>query len=167
MKLSGNNKHNTTSREYTKKTLSVLLAAGLVFGGAGAVFADGASGVAASTAAPVSLTATGAFSDVKTGFWAEKHIYKLAAQGIIVGNNGKFRPGDPVTQQEAVLMALRFMKLENKAAGSSVATALPTGFDVSNYYKPYVVLAFQQNVLDKATEMAADNLKTSDRKSVV
>lgn len=161
MKLSGNNKHNTTSREYTKKTLTVLLAAGLVFGGAGAVFADGASAVAASTAAPVSLTATGAFSDVKTGFWAEKHIYKLAAQGIIVGNNGKFRPGDPVTQQEAVLMALRFMKLENKAAGSSVATALPTGFDVSNYYKPYVVLAFQQNVLDKATEMAADNLKTS------
>lgn len=78
-----------------------------------------------------------------------------------MGNNGKFRPGDPVTQQEAVLMALRFMKLENKASANSVATALPTGFDVSNYYKPYVVLAFQQNVLDKATEMTADNLKTS------
>ncbi|BCG59856.1 S-layer homology domain-containing protein [Paenibacillus sp. URB8-2] len=159
--MSGNNKHNNNSREYTKKTISFLLAGAMVFGGAGAVFADGASAAGASATASMTVSKTGAFSDVSSGFWAEKHIYKLAAQGIIVGNNGKFRPGDPVTQQEAVLMALRFMKLENKASANSVATALPTGFDVSNYYKPYVVLAFQQNVLDKATEMTADNLKTS------
>ncbi|MFD1774226.1 S-layer homology domain-containing protein [Paenibacillus rhizophilus] len=159
--MSGNNKRNNNSREYTKKTISVLLAGAMVFGGAGAVFADGASAAGASATASMTVSKTGAFSDVSSGFWAEKHIYKLAAQGLIVGNNGKFRPGDPVTQQEAVLMALRFMKLENKAAANSVATALPTGFDVSNYYKPYVVLAFQQNVLDKATEMSADNLKSS------
>lgn len=128
----------------------------MVFGGASAVFAD----TAATTPTSTTTQSVGIFSDVKTGFWAEKHIYKLASQGIVVGNNGLFRPGDSVTQQEAVLMALRFMKLQDKVDASS-AVALPTDFKVTNYYKDYVVLAFQQGLLDKATEMAPDNLKTS------
>jgi hypothetical protein len=128
----------------------------MIFSSASAVFAD----TAATTAATTTTQSVGIFSDVKTGFWAEKHIYKLASQGIVVGNNGLFRPGDSVTQQEAVLMALRFMKLQDKVDTSS-AVALPTDFKVSNYYKDYVVLAFQQGLLDKATEMAPDNLKTS------
>ncbi len=110
--------------------------------------------------------APGLFSDVKTGFWAEKHIYKLAAQGLVVGNNGLFRAGDSVTQQEAVLIALRFMKLEDKV-NTGTDVVLPTNFQVSNYFKPFVVLAFQQGLLDKTVEMSADNLKTSwgDRKA--
>lgn len=126
-----------------------------MFGGASAVFAD-----TATTSTSTTVQAEGIFKDVKTGFWAEKHIYKLASQGIVVGNNGLFRPGDSVTQQEAVLMALRFMKLQDKVDTTS-AVALPTDFKVTNYYKDYVVLAFQQGLLDKATEMAPDNLKTS------
>ncbi len=144
-----------------RKAVSVLLAGAMALGGAEAVLADSAAAgntaVAATTAA---TTKTGVFTDVSSGFWAEKHIYKLAAQEIILGSDGKFRPGDPVTQQEAVLMALRFMKLDEQATGAA-STALPTGFNVSNYYKPYVVLAFQRNVLDKATEMAPGNLKTA------
>lgn len=132
------------------------MAGAMIFSGASAVFAD----TAATTAATTTTNSVGIFSDVKTGFWAEKHIYKLASQGIVVGNNGLFRPGDSVTQQEAVLMALRFMKLEDKVDNSS-AVALPTDFKVSNYYKDYVVLAFQQGLLDKTTEMSPDNLKTS------
>ncbi|QWU14580.1 S-layer homology domain-containing protein [Paenibacillus sophorae] len=159
--MSGLNKYNYYCKGYTKKAISVLLAGAIAFGGAGTVLADSApAGNTAVAASTPSAVRTGAFSDVNSGFWAEKHIYKLAAQEIIIGNNGKFRPGDPVTQQEAVLMALRFMKLDDQASGGT-ATALPTGFDVSNYYKPYVVLAFQRNVLDKTTEMAAENLKTS------
>lgn len=52
------------------------------------------------------------FSDVNLGFWAEKHIHKLAALDILKGNNGKFRPNDDVTQQEAITMAIRFMGLQ-------------------------------------------------------
>jgi hypothetical protein len=131
------------------------MAGTMIFSGASAVFAD-----TAATAATTTTQSVGIFSDVKTGFWAEKHIYKLASQGIVVGNNGLFRPGDSVTQQEAVLMALRFMKLQDKVDTSSTV-ALPNDFKVTNYYKDYVVLAFQQGLLDKATEMAPDNLKTS------
>ncbi|WP_036642850.1 S-layer homology domain-containing protein, partial [Paenibacillus durus] len=155
------NKYNYYSKGYTKKAISVLLAGVVAFGGAGTVLAESApAGNRVGGVSSPSAAGTGAFSDVTSGFWAEKHIYKLAAQEIIIGNNGKFRPADPVTQQEAVLMALRFMKLDDQASGGT-ATALPEGFDVSNYYKPYVVLAFQRNVLDKTAEMAADNLKTS------
>ncbi|MNO52672.1 S-layer protein sap precursor [compost metagenome] len=143
-------------KAYSTKAVSAVMAGAMIFGGASAVFAD----TAATTAAPTTTQSVGIFSDVKTGFWAEKHIYKLASQGIVVGNNGLFRPGDSVTQQEAVLMALRFMKLQDKVDNSS-AVALPNDFKVSNYYKDYVVLAFQQGLLDKATEMSPDNLKTS------
>lgn len=134
----------------------------MVLGGAGAAFADNTSStVGAAAAAPQSaVTPSGVFSDVKAGFWAEKHIIKLATQGIVVGNNGLFRPGDSVTQQEAVLMALRFMKLQGNV-NINTDVVLPNNFLVTNYYKPYVILAFQQGLLDKSTEMAADNLKTS------
>lgn len=140
---------------YSTKAISAVMAGVMMFGGASAVFAD-----TATTSTSTAAQAEGIFKDVKTGFWAEKHIYKLASQGIVVGNNGLFRPGDSVTQQEAVLMALRFMKLQDKVDTTS-AVALPTDFKVTNYYKDYVVLAFQQGLLDKATEMAPDNLKTS------
>ncbi|WP_150273666.1 S-layer homology domain-containing protein [Paenibacillus tepidiphilus] len=163
--MSGQKKLKPTLKSYTSKVASAALAGAMVFGGAGAAFADTAAAAQTSQTAQSTQTTTtaapaGAFSDVKTGFWAEKHIYKLAAQGIVVGNNGLFRPGDSVTQQEAVLMALRFMKLTGNV-DTSTNVVLPANFEVSNYYKPYVVLALQQGLLDKSTEMAESNLKTA------
>ncbi|MCY9515845.1 S-layer homology domain-containing protein [Paenibacillus apiarius] len=101
------------------------------------------------------VTASGVspmFSDVKLGHWAEKHIHKLAALGILKGNNGKFRPGDDVTQQEAITMAIRFMGLEGEL-NTTETVALPADFKVGAYFKPYVVLAFQKGLLDKKEEM--------------
>lgn len=161
--LSAQKRSSHPMKAYSTKAISAVLAGAMVLGGASSAFADAATVAATTPAAvttPTTTAATGIFSDVKTGFWAEKHIYKLASQGIVVGNNGLFRPGDSVTQQEAVLMALRFMKLQGKV-DIDTAVALPAGFEVSNYYKAYVVLAFQQGLLDKTTEMASDNLKTA------
>jgi len=92
------------------------------------------------------------FSDVKSGFWAEKHITKLALEKILLGNNGKFRPNDPVTQQEAVTMAIRYMNLEKELDATS-SVAFQSGFVVDNYFKPYVALAFSKGLLDKNEEM--------------
>ncbi|AIQ59489.1 hypothetical protein PBOR_23000 [Paenibacillus borealis] len=160
--MSGQKRLKRSVQSYSAKAVSAVLAGAMVLSGAGAAFADSTT-AGTSTAAVTTQTAAaaaGIFSDVKTGFWAEKHIYKLATQGIVVGNNGLFRPGDSVTQQEAVLMALRFMKLQGNV-NTSTDVVLPADFLVTNYYKPYVVLAFQQGLLDKTVEMAADNLKTS------
>ncbi|OKP86833.1 hypothetical protein A3844_12575 [Paenibacillus helianthi] len=160
--MSGQKRSKRSIHTYSSKAATVILAGTMVLGGAASAFADTAAPVTTSAVTNVTApaAAAGIFTDVKSGFWAEKHIYKLASQGIVVGNNGLFRPGDSVTQQEAVLMALRFMKLQgNVNTGTDVV--LPTDFKVTNYYKPYVVLAFQQGLLDKTVEMAADNLKTS------
>ena len=161
--LSGNNnKSSRPTKGYSTKAVSVVLAGAIALSGAGAAFADSAvpTTTAATTTAVTAPVSSSAFTDVKSGFWAEKHIYKLAAQGIVIGNNGNFRPNDPVTQQEAVLMALRFMKLQNMVDKDG-QVALPADFKVSNYYKSYVVLAFQQKLLDKTLEMAPTNLTTS------
>lgn len=135
----------------------------MAFGGAGAAMADTQAASSAPAAQPAAAAA-GIFNDVKAGYWAEKHIYKLAGQGIILGNAGQFRPGDSVTQQEAVLMALRFMMTDDQAT-SNVATALPDGIEVSAYFKPYVVLAFQQGLLDKGQEGAAEGKGTWGERS--
>ncbi|WP_160031982.1 S-layer homology domain-containing protein [Paenibacillus sp. An7] len=115
------------------------------------------AGVAGAETAPVSVTAkaaTGMFSDVKSGYWAEKHIYKLASQNILLGNNGLFRPGDAVTQQEAITMAIRFVNKESELPAADKAK-LPTGISTSNYFKSYVSLAFDLGLVNEKEEANA------------
>lgn len=138
---------------YSKKAVAAVIAGMMALGTGTAVFAD-----TVSTTTSASVTASGLFSDVKSGYWAEKHIYKLASQAILLGDKGLFRPNDSVTQQEAVTMAIRFAGLEDKI-NSNAAVALPTNMQVNTYFKPYVALALQQNLLDKTAENAAVNSK--------
>ncbi|REE88598.1 S-layer family protein [Paenibacillus taihuensis] len=91
------------------------------------------------------------FSDVPAGHWAEKHIAKLSMQGIIKGTNGKFNPADNISQQEAIALAIRFIGKEQNVKADD-AIVFPESFDVSTYFKPYVVLAFQLGLLDQAEE---------------
>lgn len=126
----------------------------MVMGSGTAVFADNAS----NNTAAQSTAASALFKDVKSGYWVEKHIYKLASQSILLGNNGLFRPNDNVTQQEAVTMAIRFAGLEGKV-DKNASVALPANMQVNNYFKPYVALAIQQNLLDKTSENAASDSK--------
>lgn len=93
------------------------------------------------------------FNDVTSSHWAEKHISKLALQGIITGYNGEFRPSDTVTRQEAVLMALRFAGLEDEVQANDVI-AYPSSFVVSSFYKAYIALAFDKGLLDREDEYA-------------
>lgn len=140
-------------RRTTKKAVSTMLVTAMCLSGGAAVFAD--QGVAAVTTAQTSASAL-IFSDVQDGFWAEKHIYKLAAEGIILGDAGKFRPADSVTQQEAITMAIRFMNLESKLGDGAGA---PADMKVGNYFKPYLELALQHNLIDKTEELKATGAK--------
>ncbi|MBE9918148.1 S-layer homology domain-containing protein [Paenibacillus donghaensis] len=144
----------SNSLSHSKKIASAVMVGMMAFGSGTAVFAD-----TATVATTQTVTTGGLFSDVKSGYWAEKHIYKLASQGILLGNNGLFRPNDSVTQQEAVAMAIRFAGLEDRI--SKNAEALPDKMQANNYFKPYVALALQQNLLNKATENVASTSKES------
>lgn len=134
---------------HSKKVVSAVMAGLIAFGG-GASIVSADEEAANATTANAPQTAINVFSDVNTGYWGEKYIYQLAAQGIVTGNNGKFRPNDPVTQQEAVTMAIRFLSMQDQL--SSGAATLPTNVKVNDYFTKYVELAFQQNLLDKQKE---------------
>lgn len=145
-------KPSDINTKHSKKMVSAMLAS-LMALSAGA-------GVAGADTAPAAVTtaAQGAFSDVKSGYWAEKHIYKLASLDILVGDRGLFRPGDAVTKQEAVTIAIRFMNQKSSLpAGSSVK--LPAGISTSEYAKSYVSLAFELGLLEEAEESQGSSEK--------
>ncbi|NGZ74301.1 S-layer homology domain-containing protein [Saccharibacillus alkalitolerans] len=131
--------------------LAVMMGAS---GGSFALAAETAP-TAAAPAAAASATVPAGFSDVKSGYWAEKHIYKLAAQGIVLGQNGQFKPGDNITRQEAITMAIRFIGAESEL-GSAETAVLPNGLTVSNYFKPYVDLALDKGLIKSAEESDAE-----------
>ncbi|MBP1999609.1 hypothetical protein J2Z69_000628 [Paenibacillus shirakamiensis] len=139
----------------TQKAMSAMLVTAISLSGGTAAFAA-TSTTPVTTAVPNTTVSTGIFTDVTNGYWAEKHIYKLAAQGIILGDKGKFRPNDNITQQEAVALAIRFMNAGSKLpATPSVPDKLKTGV----YFKPYVALALELKLLDSTEELAATSAK--------
>lgn len=145
------------------KAAAWLLALSLTAGGtvsAAAVPYDTTSNVTATNAVGTSASAT-PFSDVAPAHWAEKHISKLAFQGIIVGNNGLFRPSDSVTRQEAIVMAIRFAGLEGQLDRDE-AVVFPTSFHVDNYFVPYVVLAFEKGLIDQIEQFSIADAEGKD-----
>ncbi|MCK9857493.1 S-layer homology domain-containing protein [Paenibacillus sp. ATY16] len=90
--------------------------------------------------------------------WAQKHVSKLALQGIINGyktssGTTEFRPLKSVSQEEAVVMALRFAGLEGEVDPDGIV-AYPDSFKVSSYAKPYIIVAFKNGLLDQNDEYA-------------
>lgn len=138
-----------------------IIAGALAFSllaGSPAVVSLGTTGVAYAAAAQNTP-----FSDVSAGHWAEKHIAKLALQGIVNGyTGGTFRPNNNVTQEEAVVMALRFAGLADEA-NLDESIVYPDSFKIGAYFKPYIMLAFKKGLLDQKLEyeLAAGNTKTA------
>ena len=154
-----------------KKALLTTLVFSMI--SAGAAYADESETGAGAAAEQAGTTAAGdssaqsavrpstPFTDVKNGHWAEKHIAKLNLQGIVQGYQGKFRPADNVTQQEAVVMALRFMGLAD-GINTDDPVILPSAFTVNKSYKAYVAVALQHNLLDQDEEYVTDASGSED-----
>lgn len=138
---------------HIKRTAAtLLLTLTFIVSGAAAYADDAASTNDAAGSSIAGTTAqTPLFSDVKSGFWAEKHIYKLASEGIILGDNGQFRPNDPVTQQEVIKLAISFMNISGKLDDSAKP---PEGLQATAYFQPYVALAVKEKLIDSAEEIA-------------
>ncbi|MCD9021094.1 S-layer homology domain-containing protein [Cohnella silvisoli] len=100
------------------------------------------------------------FSDVVAGHWAEKHINKLALQGILKGGtDGKFNPNNSVSRQEAVIIALRFMGIDTEASPTDVIV-IPSVLVIKNDYKHYLNLALKKKLLVVDEEVALANKET-------
>ncbi|RXZ80199.1 S-layer homology domain-containing protein [Paenibacillaceae bacterium] len=135
---------NMTKRSIFYKTFILALVFSLTATlTAGAAFADEATTGGERMATP--------FADVAKGHWAEKHIAKLALQGIVEGTGTQFAPNRSVSRQDAVIMAIRFLGKKEEVANAATVT-FPDTFKVKDYAKPYVVFAFQEGLLINAEE---------------
>ncbi len=98
-------------------------------------------------------TALAAFSDVPSDHWAAKNIYKMHARGVVAGYlDGTFKPGETVTQVEAVVMAVRTMGLQASYFG--VLPELP--FPVPKWAENEVRLALRQGLLKSTDQFDAN-----------
>jgi hypothetical protein len=148
---------NGWKMKWVKRIVSVSAAVVLTAAGwpsLGTGYAAEQSSAGGAVDSPNGSASIGAFTDVQAGHWAEKHILKLAAQGIVKGDRGKFNPSGNVTRQDAVIMAIRMMGLEQRL-DREMAVVFPERFEVRNYAKPYVSLAFEIGLLDQDAEYAA------------
>jgi hypothetical protein len=91
------------------------------------------------------------FPDVRNGHWAEKHINRLYLQGLILGySDGTYQPAKPVSREEAVLIALRFLGKAEDVPDTEVF--FPSYFQVGGYFKNYVNEAFMTGLLSSVEE---------------
>jgi hypothetical protein len=124
-------------------SLKLLLAVLLVFG------TIGTAGYAAETA----VGDKAKFTDT-SAHWANKYISKMAMLDIVRGyTDGSFRPDNPVSRQEAVLMALRLLGLEDDAEHATINAIY--GFETDAYFKPYVDYAFSIGLVSNLEELSS------------
>lgn len=89
------------------------------------------------------------FKDVGKDFWARFFIEKMFAKRIIVGYpGGWFKPGNPVSHLEAIIMALRIMGWEDEIDwGKEVPKNLENRFKVWDQGYYYIAKAVEKGIV--------------------
>lgn len=98
-------------------------------------------------------TAGTSFNDVDTSSWSYKYITKVAALGFTVGDDiGKFNPDSPVSHQEAVSMAIRFLGIENPSVQAGNLT-----LTTDAWARDWVLLAIDKGLIVPSEENGTAN----------
>ncbi|HZK18204.1 MAG TPA: S-layer homology domain-containing protein [Clostridia bacterium] len=80
------------------------------------------------------------FPDVADDFWAAKYIVKMDLRGVVDGYpDGSFKPGDNVTEEEALKMAVYNAGLQGEVEIADELLYLP--FDVSDWARKVAIVA--------------------------
>ncbi|GAB2691835.1 S-layer homology domain-containing protein [Paenibacillus thermoaerophilus] len=91
------------------------------------------------------------FPDVGADHWAVKHVAKLAIQDIVRGDDqGRYNPDSPVSRQDALIMIVRLLGLEDEALANKLEVVMP--IEVRPDAKPYVVQALDSKWIDLGRE---------------
>lgn len=94
------------------------------------------------------LTASKAFTDVKSGVWYETQVNASVDAGLINGyTDGTFRPNQNITHQEMITMLVNALKYGDASAEikKTSSSAYPEGLPA--WAKPYYTLAFERGIL--------------------
>lgn len=86
------------------------------------------------------------FQDVQ-GRWSEKDVARMQAKGVVAGDQGKYRPLDPVTGQEALAMLIRVLGKEGQTAGQTLPAGYPNLEAASPWAKGVIALAVREGLI--------------------
>ncbi|GAB4271885.1 S-layer homology domain-containing protein [Thermincola ferriacetica] len=99
------------------------------------------------------------FDDVEEAKWAAEFIAKMKAKNVISGYpDGTFRPNQPVSRVEAIVMAVRLMGLEKEAQAKSAESVKLHFKDAAllekqyPWAKGYVITALEKGLFDTTEE---------------
>lgn len=90
------------------------------------------------------------FKDIPLNHWGIKDIIKLNQQKVVTGySDGKFYPAKPVTQIEALLMAVRNLGIKTPVSSANLNRPLPVTVPswVEKDYKKEVLYAIEKGLL--------------------
>lgn len=91
------------------------------------------------------------FIDMGDGHWATKHVRKIGLLGITSGDDqGRYNPTQNITREQAVLMVVNLLGLQEEAKANTVQVNL--GFHVSNWAEMYVKYAVVKELIDLQEE---------------
>ncbi|HHX51732.1 MAG TPA: S-layer homology domain-containing protein, partial [Clostridia bacterium] len=86
------------------------------------------------------------FKDV-AGHWAEKNIARMYAKGVVAGYGEEYKPNDPITKEQAVVMLIRVLGLESDTHGQTIPVTFRNPDAVSAYARPSVALAVNRGIV--------------------
>jgi hypothetical protein len=86
------------------------------------------------------------FRDV-AGHWAEQSIARMYAKGVVAGYGEEYKPNDPITKEQAVVMLIRVLGLEAEAKDQTIPVTFRNPDKVSPYARPAVALAVQRGIV--------------------
>ena len=143
----------------SKYFLNLLLVFFLVFNFTSIGFAEGKTKPVSQEKAPRNIKEsreeiTFDFDDASDAPWAGEYIGKMQSKKVIKGyDDGKFRPNEPVTRIEAIVMAVRLMGLEKEALSqpSDMALHFRDSSQIPSWGRGHVIVALE-NGLFIATE---------------
>ncbi|RRJ64019.1 S-layer homology domain-containing protein [Paenibacillus oralis] len=91
--------------------------------------------------------AEGTFTDVPAGQYYTRNVADAAALGIITGYNGKFRPNDQITREEAVVALVRAAEYFNLTAANGGQPAFADTGSISGWAKAAVSSAWSKGLI--------------------
>lgn len=110
-------------------------------------------------------TAENAFSDVADDAWYAQAVLRCAQAGIMVGAEGRFRPGDPISRQESMVVLARTLGFRDAAAPD--LSAFDDGGAVADWARGAVAALVEAKVVQGTAEGRLAPLADVSRAEVV
>lgn len=113
-----------------------------------------------------SVEMTVKFKDMKDALWAFKHVSKMASQDIVKGyTDGSFKPNKPVTQAEAVVLAMKAAGYQEEVESVTDSVYLPfkDSSKLPQWAQKSISLAAAKGIIESGSDVDFQSNKPATR----